>query len=87
MLKWVSKMRPPFWDDLGKETWRFGGRGEPTRESYASQVPEESEGSCLLKNTPVPPLTGGGGFPCRALMIRAVPNIQDACGEATPPPL
>ena len=59
MHKWGSKMRPPFLNDFGKGA---GGRGEPTRESYASQVPEESEGSCLLKNTPVPPLTGGGGF-------------------------
>ena len=31
----------------------------------------------------------GRPVPCRAQIwwIRAVPNIQDACGEATPPPL
>ena len=40
MLKWGSKMRPPFFDDFWS---RVGGRGGPTRESKASQVPEVSE--------------------------------------------
>ena len=40
MLEWRFKMRPPFLDALDL---RVGGRDEPTRESYASQVPEVSE--------------------------------------------
>ena len=34
MLKWGSKMRPPFFDDFWS---RVGGGGGPTRESKASQ--------------------------------------------------
>ena len=40
MLEWGSKMRPPFFDAVDP---RVGGRVESTRESYASQVPEDSE--------------------------------------------
>ena len=60
MLKRGSKMRPPFFDDF----WSgYGGIGGPTRESKASQDKDQISGPepCLLKNTPVPPLTGGGG--------------------------
>ena len=51
---------------------------------YASQVLADLADPCLLKNTPVPPLTGGGGSPCRALMIRAqiwLPGIWFFSGE------
>ena len=79
MLKWGSKMRPPFFDDFRME--KGGGtdhEGSPP-ESLRLSSTRGIGGFVPVKNTPVPPLTGGGGFPCRALMIRAVPNISVPC--------
>ena len=64
MLKKGSKIgaRPrSLFDDFWS---RIGGIGGPTREFKASQDKDQISGPepCLLKNTPVPPLTGGGGF-------------------------
>ena len=51
-------MRPPF----GVNFWsRFGGGGGPARESKAVKIRTRLV-PCPLKNTPVPPSTGGGGF-------------------------
>ena len=46
MLKWVSKMRPPCFDDFGSG---IGGIGGPTKEFKASQVPEVSETRAVLE--------------------------------------
>ena len=52
MLKWGSKMRPPFLNDLGKESRTTG---QPTRESKASQIPEIPMFRALLKTRPFLP--------------------------------
>ena len=76
MLKWGSKMRPPFLNDFKKE---YRTTGQPTRESKASQVLEISEFRALLKTRPFLP-EGRRRIsmpcphdPCRAKYFRAVP--------------
>ena len=74
ILKWGSKMRPPFLNDLGMK--KGGGtehKGSPPESlkplkyrRFRSSVPVKKHARSSLK--------GGGGFLCRALMIRAVPN-------------
>ena len=63
MLKWGSKMRPPFLNDFRIESHTTG---HPTRESKASQIPEIPMFRALLKTRPF--------LPCReAADFRAVP--------------
>ena len=52
MLKWGSKMRPPFLDDLGKESRTIG---QPTRESKAFQILKIPMFRALLKTRPFLP--------------------------------
>ena len=52
MLKWGSKMRPPFLNDFKKDSRTTG---QPTRESKASQIPEIPMFRALLKTRPFLP--------------------------------
>ena len=68
MLKWGSKMRPPFLNDLNM---KYRTTGQPTRESKAESLKlisdsGDSDVPCLVKNTPVPPVREAADF-------RAVP--------------
>ena len=79
MLKWGSKMRPPFLNDMNLE--KGGGtdhKGSPP-ESLRLSSTGGIGGFVPVKKHARSSLKGGGGFPCRALMIRAVPNISVPC--------
>ena len=79
MLKWGSKMRPPFFDDFGME--KGGGtdhEGSPP-ESLRLSSTGGIGGFVPVKKHARSSLKGGGGFPCCALMIRAAPNISVPC--------
>ena len=73
MLKWGSKMRPPFLNDLNKDSRTTG---QPTRESKASQIPEIPMFRALLKTRPFLPSREAADF-------RAVPR-QDFPGQDLP---
>ena len=59
MLKWGSKMRPPFFDDFRQESRTTG---QPTRESKASQIPEIPMFRALLKTRPFLPCREAADF-------------------------
>ena len=52
MLKWGSKMRPPFLNDLGM---KYHTTGHPTGESKASQILQIPMFRALLKTRPFLP--------------------------------
>ena len=80
MLKWGSKMRPPFLNDLEKDSRTTG---QPTRESKASQIPEIPMFRALLKTRPFLPWREAADFralplwsvPCQISYFRAMPCL------------
>ena len=76
MLKWGSKMRPPFLNDFGME---YHTTGQPTRESKASQIPQIPQipmFRALLKTRPF--------LPCGRRRI-SVPCPDDPCPDLVDP--
>ena len=78
MLKWGSKMRPPFFDGFGMKSRTTG---HPTGESKASQILKIPMFRALLKTRPFLPCgrrrisVPCPDDPCRAKYFRAVPCL------------